>query len=434
MRHNVSEQIDYMAEDAEMPDFVDDVGDEENDGGDQNYNDYDMLTKVTDTSSAQARTGKDIQGIPWDRLNITRESYRRTRLQQYRNYENIPLSGDAVDKKCKQKPKGGNYYEFFHNSRAVKPMVLHFQLRNLVWATSKHDVYLMSNYSIMHWSSLSQNLTEILNFSGHVAPTEKHAGSILEGFTQTQISTLAVSDDFLVAGGFQGELACKRLDKPGVSFCTRITYEDNAITNAIEIYDALSGGMHFMASNNDCGVREYDMDAFQLVNHFCFPWPVNHTSLSPDRKLITVVGDHLDGLLTVGTVEGHLDYSFASAWHPDGRIFATGNQDKTCRVWDLRNLSNPVSVLKGNMGAVRSVRFSSNGQFLVVAESADFVHVYNTKLNYEKRQEIDFFGEISGVSLSPDDETLYVGLWDRTYASLLQFNKRNKYGYLDSFV
>ncbi|KAI3738813.1 hypothetical protein L2E82_28984 [Cichorium intybus] len=441
MPHNEVDQIDYMAEEGDMSDFADDVDGDENNGGDRNLDDYDMLTKVTDTSSIQARTGKDIQGIPWERLNITRESYRRTRLEQYRNYENIPLSGDAVDKKCKQKSKGGNYYEFFHNTRSVKPTILHFQLRNLVWATSKHDVYLMSNYSIMHWSSLSQNLTEILNFSGHVAPTEKHAGSLLEGFTQTQISTLAVNDDFLVAGGFQGELACKRLDKQGVSFCTRTTYEDNAITNAIEIYDTLSGGMHFMASNNDCGVREYDMEGFQLVNHFRFPWPVNHTSLSPDRKLITVVGDHLDGLLvdstngkTVATVEGHLDYSFASAWHPNGTIFATGNQDKTCRVWDLRNLSTPVSVLKGNMGAVRSVRFSSDGQFLVVAEPADFVHVYNTELNYEKRQEIDFFGEISGVSLSPDDETLYIGVWDRTYASLLQFNKRHKYGYLDSFM
>ncbi|GKB26987.1 uncharacterized WD repeat-containing protein-like protein isoform X1 [Tanacetum coccineum] len=370
---------------------------------------------VTDTSSAQARKGKDIQGIPWDRLNITRESYRRTRLEQYRNYENIPLSGDAVDKNCKQKQKGGNYYEFFHNTRLVKPTILHFQLRNLVWATSKHDVYLMSNYSLMHWSSSSHNLKEILNFSGHVAPTEKHAGSLLEGFTQTQISTLAVKDDFLVAGGFQGELACKRLDKKGVSFCTRTTYDENAITNAVEIYDSLSGGKHFMASNNDGGVREYDMERFQLMNHFRYPWPVNHSSLSPDRKLIAVVGDHLDGLVvdssngkTVASVEGHFDYSFASAWHPDGRVFATGNQDKTCRVWDLRNLSNSVSILKGNMGAVRSVRFSSNGQFLVVAEPADFVHVYETNKNYEKRQEIDFFGEISGVSLSPDDETLYV--------------------------
>lgn len=31
----------------------------------------------------------------------------------------------------------------------------------------------------------------------------------------------------------------QRLDKQGVSFCTRTTYDDNAITNAIEIYESL---------------------------------------------------------------------------------------------------------------------------------------------------------------------------------------------------
>lgn len=55
---------------------------------------------MTDTSAAQAREGKDVQGIPWDRLNITRQSIRVTRLEQYRNYENIPLSGESVDKVC----------------------------------------------------------------------------------------------------------------------------------------------------------------------------------------------------------------------------------------------------------------------------------------------------------------------------------------------
>jgi len=53
---------------------------------------------VSDTSSVQARKGKDIQGIPWDRLNITREKYRQTRLEQYKNYENIPNSGEASEK------------------------------------------------------------------------------------------------------------------------------------------------------------------------------------------------------------------------------------------------------------------------------------------------------------------------------------------------
>ncbi|TQD80885.1 hypothetical protein C1H46_033555 [Malus baccata] len=352
-----------MADEGDMSDFVEDV-EEENQGGDMGLDEYDMfeqLTKVSDTSSAQARKGKDIQGIPWDRLSITKEKYRLTRLEQYRNYENIPLSGEAVDKECKQMQKGGNYYDFFHNTRLVKPTILHFQ---------------------------------------------KHAGSLLEGFMQTQISTLAVKDNFLVAGGFQGELTCKKR--------------------------FFRGGMHFMASNNDCGIREYDMEKFQLLNHFRFPWPVNHTSISPDRRLVAVVGDHVDALLmdsqngkTIAKVVGHLDYSFASAWHPDGCIFATGNQDKTSRVWDIRNLSLPVAVLKNSLGAARSIRFSSDGQFLVVAEPADFVHIYSTKAYYKVRQEIDFFGEISGVSMSPDDESLYIGIWDRTYASLLQYNRRH---------
>lgn len=54
--------------------------------------------KITDTTAADARRGKDIQGIPWERLSITREKYRQTRLEQYKNYENIPQSGEGSEK------------------------------------------------------------------------------------------------------------------------------------------------------------------------------------------------------------------------------------------------------------------------------------------------------------------------------------------------
>lgn len=412
------------------------------DGEDEDlYEDYDMLTKVTDTTAESARRGKDVQGIPWETLNITREKYRQTRIEQYKNYENVADSGLAIDKEYQQMEKGCKFYEFWHNTRLVTPTILHFQLRNLVWATSKHDVYLMSHYQVIHWSSLSRSSTEVLNFQGRVAPSEKYPGSLLEGFTQTQISTLAVKNNLLVAGGFQGEITCKNLDRGGVSFCTRTTYNDNSITNAIDIYNSLSGATHFLASNNDCGVREFDAERFQLVNHFRFPWPVNHTSMCPDGRLITVVGDNCDGVLVdsrngkvVATLVGHRDYSFSSAWHPDGRTLATGNQDKTCRVWDARYLASSVAVLKGNLGAVRSIRFSSDGKYMAVAEPADFVHIYNTDMDYKKRQEIDFFGEVSGVSFSPDDdESLFIGVWDRTYASLLHYNQKHEYSYLDSY-
>lgn len=446
MSHHLEDDAEYMADEYEVEDMDDNMDDEfhgrDTGGSDSEVDEYDHMThKLVDTSAAQARRGKDIQGIPWERLSITREKYRQTRLEQYKNYENIPQSGEGLHKQCKITDKGGLFYEFRCNSRSVKSTILHFQLRNLVWATSKHDVYLMSHFSVLHWSSLTRKKSEVLNVSGHVAPREKHPGSLLEGFTQTQVSTLAVKDNLLVAGGFQGELICKYLDRPGVCYCSRTTYDDNAITNAVDIYTTSSGAVHFTASNNDCGVRDFDMEKFQMSKHFPFPWPVNHTSISPDGKLLIIVGDNPEGMLvdsasgkTVAPLRGHRDFSFASAWHPDGRTFATGNQDKTCRVWDVRNLSKSVTDLKGNLGAIRSIRYSSDGQFMAMAEPADFVHVFDVKSGYEKEQEIDFFGEISGTSFSPDTESLFIGVWDRTYGSLLEYGRRHNYGYHDCLI
>lgn len=86
------------------------------------------------------------------------------------------------------------------------------------------------------------------------------------------------------------------------------------------------------------------------------------------------------------------------------------------------------------MGAIRAISFSSDGQFMATAEAADFVHIYDAKSGYSAEQEIDLFGEIAGISFSPDTEALFIGIADRTYGSLLEYN-RKRYGYyLDSFI
>ncbi|KAH0781813.1 hypothetical protein KY290_001411 [Solanum tuberosum] len=64
----------------------------------------------------------------------------------------------------------------------------------------------------------------------------------------------------------------------------------------------------------------------------------------------------------------HVNYSFASAWHLDGLTFATGNQDKTCSIWDIRNLSKSVTTIKGSLGAIRSIYYISDGRFMGMAE------------------------------------------------------------------
>jgi hypothetical protein len=52
-----------------------------------------------------------------------------------------------------------------------------------------------------------KSIMQVININLSVA--QKHPGSSLEGFTGVQVSTLAVNEGLLVAGGFQGELICK---------------------------------------------------------------------------------------------------------------------------------------------------------------------------------------------------------------------------------
>lgn len=90
----------------------------------------------------------------------------------------------------------------------------------------------------------------------------------------------------------------------------------------------------------------------------------------------------------VARLRGHLHYSFPSAWHPDGITFSTGNQDKTCRIWDVRNHSKPITALKGNLGAIRSILYTSDGKFLAMAEPADFVHVFAVDSGYGRSRKL----------------------------------------------
>ncbi|XP_025668231.1 uncharacterized WD repeat-containing protein C2A9.03 isoform X3 [Arachis hypogaea] len=314
----------------------------------------------------------------------------------------------------------------------------YFMLRNLLWATSKHDVYLMQNYSVMHWSSLQQRGKEVFNVATPIVPTLECPGLLARPVYRVQISTMVVKENLVVAGGFHGELVCKNLRHPGVAFCSKIT-PGNAITNAVDVYRHPSGSLRVVAANNDSQVQTFDAENFASVGCFQYDWSVNNTSVSPDGRLMAILGDSAECLLAdansgkvVGSLKGHLDYSFSSAWHPDGRILATGNQDTTCRLWDIRNLSESVGVLKGRMGAIRALRFTSDGKFLAMAEPADFVHIFDSKSGYVQAQEIDLFGEIAGISFSPDTEALFIGIADRTYGSLLEFIRKRDNNYLAS--
>lgn len=425
-----------------IQELIEDQGDN-NPFGEVNQNEllanlvnYDQDNLMPDVSVEDVVNGKDVQGIPWEKMLFPRDLYREMKMKGYKNYQNLSYAREDALQDCKQVERDSPYYDFQYNTRRARPSIVHFQLRNLVWATTKHDVYTVHNQSMTHWSSLNQISTELINGDDCIIPKQRGHGS--QSVSMVQFTTMAVDNDLMVVGGFHGELICKCLEDDGIVFSTRVTDDENAITNSLEIYQDPNGSRRLVAANNDCSVRIFDTKYFDLLNRYVFPWSVNSVSVNPDGTLFAVLGDHEDGLVVdpksgkpIGKVRGHLDYSFSSAWHPDGYILATGSQDTTCRLWDIRNLSQSLAVLGGRLGSIRCIKFSSDGRFLATAEPIDFVHIYDCFADYGKSYEIDFFGEIAGLSFSPDTEAFYIGVADQTYGGLMEFKRRQQHHYLN---
>lgn len=358
-----------------------------------------------------AYQGIDLQGIPWQNLPFSRDDYRATRLRP-----DVSAAGETPAVELATEPsRNVNFYSFLVNNRSVKCSIVHFQLRNLCWATSKHDVCIMNDHCIIHYDASARRKTVLLDLSG-TCPAD--------GNTMAQISTMVARDNLLIAGGFFGEIVAKNTDTGKILHNNRITFDENAITNAIDVFDN-----QVMASNNDSYIRCFDLETWKRVNAFLFNAPVNHATRQPAGKIVCAVGDDklvqmLDGDSgdRIAELRGHDDFSFATAWHPDGTIFATGSQDGTCRVWDVRNMSQSLRIIGARTGPVRSVRFSADKRYMGIAEQKDFVHVYDAKNGlYDTAQEIDMFGEIAGISFTPCSETLFVAVSDRAYASLMEY-------------
>eukprot|EP01026_Neomeris_dumetosa_P049862 TRINITY_DN4364_c1_g1_i5.p2 TRINITY_DN4364_c1_g1~~TRINITY_DN4364_c1_g1_i5.p2 ORF type:complete len:226 (+),score=27.16 TRINITY_DN4364_c1_g1_i5:191-868(+) len=202
---------------------------------DESENDKDI------TRQAWQRTG-DMQGIPWQRVNLSRELYRAERMQHVRNYFNVLELGDEAKlNHYKQRlklmegemDKDGMFYQFAKTWRDMRPQVLHFQLRNLVWATSPLDVYFTQDHCVKHFNTAFKKVTTIMNLQG--GQQDVVIGN--RPLHKVQISTLCVKHGVVAAGGFNAELVVQRFNHRGYAFVGKITEDDNGITNGLDVFD-----------------------------------------------------------------------------------------------------------------------------------------------------------------------------------------------------
>ncbi|KAI5847370.1 hypothetical protein DFP73DRAFT_475453 [Morchella snyderi] len=382
--------------------------------------------------------GWDYQAIPWDLLGISHEVARGIRRKEYTNYENI--KGLEYEENPIRIPENRNFFNFRRMDNEQRCRLIHFQLRNLIGVISRNDVFYAGDGIVVHTNPLTGKSRTMMD----LRTPDSWSGNPIRIST---LGTCGGSDGVVIAGCFYGEYAMKPLHAPADSkpITGIVTQNESGITNHVQmIRNRTTGTPNAVFSSNDHFIRVLNCgEGMRFVIEHEYLWPVNCSVTSPDSRLRIVVGDDTEVLVcdaergtTEFVLKGHRDFGFAAAWSDDGYTIATGNQDKTVRIWDARNLSKTVKVLPAVMAGVRTLRFSPIGyggkRVLAMAEPADIVQIVDA-VSWDSLQQIDFWGEVGGMDFDPSGEEFYIANADRSVGGIMEFSRTKGSVYYEDY-
>lgn len=353
---------------------------------------------------------EDPQGIPWSSLAVNRDVYRAQRNNAYVSFSHFKRERTkATQNECNLGSNSKQIYQFHASHRTQQPAVPHFQLRRLVCAASLSSVvFLSDSKTIQEFDPMANTSRIVLGLHGN------------EMDPSASLSTISCRDGNIAAGTFHGSIYLGRLQDRDSFHEIHVSQGDDAIVNALIMHED-----DLIHSNNTGFVAIHSLTENRESTRFDTAHAINHVSTSPVHNLLCLAGDStkIDVLdqrsgSCVFELEGHTDYAFSSSWHPEGLLLATGNQDCTTKLWDIRRPGAAVQTIPSSLAAVRGCSFHTNGT-LVLSEAADYVHILSQDNAYAAPQQtIEFFGENAGAALSPNATSLYIGIADGSYGCI----------------
>ena len=239
-------------------------------------------------------------------------------------------------------------------------------MRNLLKRRNHFSFLYLNGHKIIDWNPVC-----------HVSRVYRDLGF--------DVSCFDVLDNSLVVGGMDGELSVGNglLQFDGIVNCVKIdsNYKCLVGSNSPELKSVDMETLSIQSTEIDFNINCIDTEDMLYI--------------AGGDSCNSIIGDKRTSKPAI-TLTGHSDYIFACTINQTQ--LATGSQDKTAILYDIRNTKNHTQFQSNS--AVRNLQFSDS--LLVVGDHEDFVFVYDT-LRIGRRQCIDFFGELNGLSVGRSD-------------------------------
>jgi WD40 repeat protein len=367
------------------------------------------------------KSGVDMQGINWESYGVARQQCLRDRANLHRSSSSNHM---LVDDEPTLNAQSERFYRFHYFNGSKRPKFAHHQLRHVL-ASVGRDVYYSNASKVMQASLACPSAEETVLDLTRSAMTS----------TPIRVTCLAATDSaIIVAGGFDGEYALRSLNSSAPHSEGYVTHDHNGLVTHIHTFAHRRSGLPQAAfCANDQRLRLMDLTTETFTKTLAYDYSLNSAVTSSDGRLRALVGDSPDALISdaesgesLTTLRSHSAHIFSCAWSPDDRLLATGAQDGKIAIWDSRNWAQPLVELPNALSCSRSLHFTSDSSKLISAENEDIVSIFDTRNSFE-RQDIHFFGTISGVALVDGGDEIVIANGDRSVGGLMSF-RRVRYG------